>query len=43
MEAGSDLCPLSLAGTRPLYFQLLRTRHGFRRHGLSANEKYPGQ
>ena len=33
----------SLAGTRPLYFQLLRTRHGFRRHGLSANEKYPGQ
>ena len=33
----------SLAGTRSLYFQLLRTRHGFRRHGLSANEKYPGQ
>ena len=43
MEAGSDRCPLSLAGTRSLYFQLLRARHGFRRHGLSANEKYPGQ
>ena len=33
----------SLSGTRSLYFQLLRARHGFRRHGLSANEKYPGQ